>query len=136
MTNRGPGPAASPAERNADRGLDGLRGDDRGPIAGAGGLVPSEGRTPEFGALEASERGGGGLGQGQSAGAARQDQAFGTGAVGAPDAGSVTGGDEPRDPLRAQAEAQDSPDADDARNLLDKTRAAVDAGSVTNNSSL
>ena len=41
-----------------------------------------------------------------------------------------------QDALRAQAEAQERTDATDAEDLLDKTRASQDVGSINDNESL
>lgn len=124
----------------AGQGLEGLRGDDRGPVAGAGGLSPRRDQTPDPGNLEAPQQGGGGPGQGQSRGGARTDQAFGQGggeSVGAPQDMNASGGrNEQQDALRAQAEAQSRTDATDAQNLLDKTRAQAERGSMNNNDNL
>lgn len=122
------------------QGLEGLRGDDQGPVAGAGGLAPDGRQQPNPGALEAAQQGGGGLGLGQSKGGARSDQAFGQGggeSVGADQDLSASGGiNEQQDALRAQAEAQSRTDATDAQGLLDKTRAQGELGSINNNDNL
>jgi hypothetical protein len=129
----------------AGQGLEGLRGDSHGAgIASAGGLAPDANRTPDraggqaAAGLDAYDRGGGGQGLAQPAGGAtaRQDQSFGQGAGPASDADLVGGLNEQQDALRAQAEAQSRPDATDAQDLQDKTRASQDVGSLDDNANL
>jgi hypothetical protein len=123
----------------AGQGLGGLRGDTHGAgLASAGGMAPDANPGPSgAGAgLSPSDLGGGGLGHGQpgSGATARQGQSFGQGGGAGADAGG--GLNEQQDALRAQAEAQGRTDATDAQDLLDKTRASQDAGSISDNNSL
>ena len=122
--------------------LTGVRGDSHGGgLASAGGLSPDNRGGEERGAgLDAHDRGGGGAGFGQTAGTTQQDQAFGQGggrSIGrAPEAGAGGGLNEQQDELRAQAEAQSRPDAGDAQDLQDKSRASAELGSFNDNGNL
>ena len=120
----------------ASRGLGGPAGDDAGSgVAGLGGMSPA-GQPLNAGGLDSRNLGGGGEGDGQTQGVARQNQAFGLGGEQRTDGSATGGANEQQDALRTQAEAQTRTDADDAAGLPDKTRAQTDAGSDPNNDAL
>jgi len=121
----------------AGRGLGGPGGDHAGSgPAGLGG-VNRAAADQRPGGLDARNLGGGGEGDGQTQGVARQNQAFGLGGA-QEQADAPTGGlNEQQDALRAHAAAQTRPDAADAEGLLDKTRAQPDIpGADPNNNAL
>ena len=119
----------------ASRGLGELSGDDAGAgVAGLGGLGAAA--TSGAGGLDSRNLGGGADGAGQTQGVARQNQAFGLGGDQPQDLSAQGGLNPLQDELRAQGQAQSRADADDARGLLDKTRAQTDVGADPNNDNL
>lgn len=119
----------------AGRGLGEVSGDDAGSgVPGQGGLA--SGLQQGAGALDSRNLGGGGSGDGQAQGVARQEQAFGL-AGDQPQDLSAQGGVNPlQDELRAHAQAQSRGDADEAQGLLDKARAQTDVRADPNNDNL
>jgi hypothetical protein len=118
------------------RGLGGPAGDDAGSgVAALGGVAGGQ-LGQGAGGLDSRNLGGGAEGDGQTEGVARQNQAFGLGGAQPQDLSAQGGQNEQQDALRAQAEAQSRPDADDAQGLLDKNRAQTDEGADPNNNAL